>query len=310
MKQLRDIIVSMPAHPALPSNSNTNCREKDKTNQLTQLLLDEYPLTERDRVTALLLKVGGVAREIINSCGTSLTVINIIDLLTKTYGRDRSALMARAKQLTDEPVTVYLGRLKTTWGMLGMHWNTAESEPFFRESFVNGLLPSVGEKVKTLFPTSIETATSQAIQVENHNDLVKEQRKQNKANNIETIDKRSQDQVHAKLFDKVNALEHQLQDRGSNSGHRVGRDSRGHNNHDHNSKRFNQSRGRNHPYTGPPRPFNGTCFLCNLVGHRYTHCPRSSPAEIQHVHDNYQEVMRKHLEQKHLNSQGVATASQ
>ena len=145
----------------------------------TQLLLNKYELNEDDKITALLLVVKGVAREILQGLGPISDVKTIYAMLTKTYGRDRSTLMAQARQQTDESVTVYFGKLKATLSLIGILWNSSDTEPFFMESFINGLIPEIGERAKTLFLHNLDHAVSQAVKIEIANQLVREQRKNN-----------------------------------------------------------------------------------------------------------------------------------
>ena len=79
----------------------------------TQLLLSKYNMTEDDKITTLLLAVKGVAREILQGCDRTKDVKSIYEVLEKTYGRDRSTLMAQSRQLPEESVLMYLGKLKS-----------------------------------------------------------------------------------------------------------------------------------------------------------------------------------------------------
>ena len=108
-----------------------------------------YKLEENEKTRILLIKLDGVAREIIQE---NMSYETILETLYKAYGRDKSTVITNCKQLPDEPVNVFLGRLKTNFSLLGVDISNPLTEAFATEIFISNLMPAIGEKVKQLYP--------------------------------------------------------------------------------------------------------------------------------------------------------------
>ena len=131
--------------------------------------LQEYPnLTEDQKVKVILFKLDGYPREIVAS--KSLTTVDeIFQTLKATYGQNVSSLLASVTQLPDEPVKIYLSRLKTTLSMLGYNEDTDPNSPneVFQDFFTKGLLPQLRNRVQYLLPDNLNSAVSKAMYAEN-----------------------------------------------------------------------------------------------------------------------------------------------
>ena len=118
------------------------------------------------------------------------------------------SLMTNTKQLPEESARMFLGRLKTNFGYKG--YTVANSEEMIQEYFINGLLPSVHDKLESLYPIGLESALQLATKIEMKNSTVKDTRKQQKTT-IPTLNNLETDTNSIKsLLDKMNAMKSEL----------------------------------------------------------------------------------------------------
>lgn len=122
--------------------------------------------TEKQKLDAVIIKISGDAREMVNSSGEIRTVESLFVEMRRTYGRDKRAILANARQKADETVKMFSMRLRTTMQNLGWMENSDDENPVILEYFIAGLRPDMSDRVKGLFPINLNFAEKYAIQME------------------------------------------------------------------------------------------------------------------------------------------------
>ena len=123
--------------------------------------------TEKQKLDAIKVKIGGDAREMVNCVGVINTVDSLFVAMRHTYGRDKRAILANVKQRPDETVKMFSMRLKTAMQNLG--WVESENtsdNPISLDYFLAGLRTEISDKVKSLLPINFEFAEKYAMQLE------------------------------------------------------------------------------------------------------------------------------------------------
>ena len=138
-------------------------------------LLRESNMSTDQQKQLLLCKLEGNARKLVET-NNLFAPEDIFTLLIETYGEDRLTLMASTKQLPEESAKMFLGRLRTNFGSMGLDRSTKEE--LLQQYFVSGLLPAINDKLKILFPTSLQSALQMATRIEAYMAETKESRKQ------------------------------------------------------------------------------------------------------------------------------------
>ena len=82
---------------------------------------------------------------------------DILTTLASAYGEDEMDLVSNTKQRAEEPVKAYFVRLKTNLHLMGFE-ESNKSESVLLDYFLEGLLPSLAEQVKSLYPYNIDHA--------------------------------------------------------------------------------------------------------------------------------------------------------
>lgn len=144
-------------------------------------------LTEKQKLTAVLLKVEGYPRLILKGIRKNLkTVKDIFKALKQTYGQDELTMLTNIRQLPEEAVRVYYSRLKTNLGLLG-HVDTTKGQRIYLNYFLSGLLPKLRSQVGNLMPQRLEDALALANSFESKNISI--EAKRSKKVTDETSDK-------------------------------------------------------------------------------------------------------------------------
>ncbi len=128
--------------------------------------------TEKQKLAAVKIKIGGDARQVLANFGTVETVAKLISVMRETYGQDQRSLIADVKQKSNEPVRVFATRLRSILAILGWSSNDSQKPSLVSlEFFLNGLLPYLAADVKRMLPRTIELAINYAIQLESMSTL-------------------------------------------------------------------------------------------------------------------------------------------
>ena len=80
----------------------------------------------------------------------------IFQCLALTYGQDLRTVMHDTLQLAQEPVRIYVSRLRTNLSLIGIVEATAPL--VILDYFIKGLQTSIGHKVKALLPKTLSDA--------------------------------------------------------------------------------------------------------------------------------------------------------
>ena len=263
----------MPKFSGLP-NENYNAWAMNST-----MHLGEYPnLTEEQKVKVILFKLDGYPREIVANKNLT-TVSEIFQILNVTYGQNVSSLLASVRQLPDEPVKIYLSRLKTTLSMLGYKEETDPNSPneVYQDFFTKGLLPQLRSRVQYLLPDNLNSAVSKAMHAE-HELATKDGGKFKKnvdflttCQTSSTMDEPATDKT-SELLTTMQQLTQRITE--ALPVRRVETAPRNFNN-------ASSAWPRNNSSKPPYRPRN--CFGCQRPGHSYRVCRSISEQERQRI---------------------------
>ena len=117
-------------------------------------------LTDYQRLTAVLLKIEGYPRLILQGIRKNLkSVKDIFKALKQTYGQDELTMLANIRQLPDEAVRIYYSRLKTNLGLLGQN-DTTKGQRIYLNYFLTGLLPKLRSQVESLMTQRLNLRSS------------------------------------------------------------------------------------------------------------------------------------------------------
>ena len=153
--------------------------------------LDAYAndCSEGEKLSAIRVKIGGDAREVLASSGTISSVEDLLSTMHVTYGRDQRTTIADVKQKVDETVRMFANRLRMNLKLLGWVGVDDSNKPNIvsLEFFINGLLPSISSEVRKLCPRTLDIAVDYAIQIESQKASVSDSKNcKSKLNNVAT----------------------------------------------------------------------------------------------------------------------------
>jgi hypothetical protein len=308
-----------------------------------KMVIQDYgtKCTEAQKLAAVRTHIGGRAREIVYHCGAIDNVHELLLHMEKTYARDSREILADTKQHKDESVRVYATRLRTNLKLLG--WGSDDSKipsVVHLEFFMKGLLPEISNKIKDLFPESLEQATHLANAAENQSRETSDSSKKKKIEILNSLHatrsassnstEHSLKSLHEKL-NKINSIISNKNDdssqvssltsrQDSNSFNSGGHDrSRNRNNTRNNGCTSGQSNdNRYYPYTknnnqfqSERKPFNGVCFGCNSPDHSFYECKNISNDKFKEIQRNFPDYVQKYRDQREnrLNYRGPAATS-
>lgn len=278
--------------------------------------LDAYAkgVSEEEKLSAIKVKIGGDAREVLASSGTILTVESLISTMNDTYGRDQRTTIADVKQKPEETVRMFANRLRMNLKLLGWVGVDDPNKPNIvsLEFFINGLLPSISSDVRKLCPRNLDVAVDYAIQLESQKDNPKISK--SKINHLATdndslanLNRSIKDQIK----DQLSALTAELknafnQSTNSNSTNPTSC------NRSHTYSRNNSSyQDRRNNNGNTKRPFSGTCFGCKETGHSYLDCSKISGEKREDIRANFPAMVAEYRANRanSLNLKGVSTPS-
>ena len=262
--------------------------------------LDRFEFeSEATKVKALLCRIEGYARQAIEAMRPEIrTIKDVFESLKVTYGQDERNLLYNCNQKQDETVKIYYSRLLTNLKICAVNSRIQQLQ-----YFLQGLLPAVGVKVRSLLPTTLHMALDYAVQQEFEITTQQDQKKTRKPNeNINHIQDSNSFQESAvlnrfdsKILDKLNAisgqfgvkmneLEKNLSNlkKETNDNHAILTNSvkqLHHSQLESEKKPFNSSRN--------PVKYSGTCFICKKIGHKYFQCQTASANEKETVRNNF-----------------------
>ena len=123
-----------------------------------KMILEQYPqLTEKEKITIVLTKLGETARQIAEQSGR-ISVSDIILSLNRAYTRKHLALLGQTKQDIDENVQDFANRLQEN--LIEAKIN---SEEVVLNYFLNGLESNLKIQVTNAAPNTFEYAVDTAI---------------------------------------------------------------------------------------------------------------------------------------------------
>ena len=254
----------------------------------TRLLLTNVHLSETDKKTVVLLKIEGAARKIVENAGNLDSMEDIFATLASAYGEDEIDLLSNTKQRAEEPVKAYFVRLKTNLHLIGFK-ESKKSESVLLDYFLEGLLPSLADKVKGLYPYNMDHALKLATRLEAAQAHTREGRKIKR--NLETLNQVSNNSFE----DRLNLLASQVNKIAATKS-----------THSHQNKNNNNNqRGFNE--------YRGTCFACQKVGHNYIRCPTATAEKISDIRENFSKYLAEYRAGRNKNSSnsnGVSTRPQ
>ena len=277
--------------------------------------------TEEEKLSAIRVKIGGDAREVLASSGLITSVEGLLSTMHITYGRDQRTTIADVKQKAEETVRMFANRLRMSLKMLGWVADEDPNKPNIvsLEFFINGLLPSLSNDVRKLCPRSLDIAVDYAIQLESQkitsNDS--EKKPKPKLNNL-TSDPTGNDalsNVNRSIKDSIAALSVQIKDAlGRSTDSNLSNSDNNNNNNNFRHHPYNQNINgncrspRNNVARDPNRPYGGMCFGCKQVGHAYYNCNKISSEKKDEIRANFDaHVAEYRASRATLNSKGVST---
>ena len=308
----------------------------------SKLLLSKLTgVSSEDKKDLVLLRVQGNARQVLEpEISKFRSPDEIFQCLTLTYGRDLRTIMNNTTQSVQEPVRMYISRLRTNLSLIGI---VEVSAPLVvLDYFIKGLLPALGHKVKALLPHNLSDAVSFAVQTEMEFQSTKNHKLPSTLNALEECNTRTPE-IPKAILDKLNALQSQVkagynQKNVSFQGDKeIGNDNQVRrlesDIHDlklelsYLQKDVELRKEQEYKHimdlqvkpTGktmyPPKNNSGlTCFHCKEKGHRYFECKIASPFQIEHIKANFSSYLaafKKDLKSGNQseNSNGVASRS-
>ena len=212
--------------------------------------------SEQQKIDVVLAKIGGHAIQTLEYEGELNTIETIFKSLKRTYGQDQRAIISQVKQLPTETVKLYSVRLKNNLRDLGICVDHANPGVIALDYFVSGLLPDISKRVKSLFPETYLKAEGYAFQIE--------------CENVNSMSKRI-DSIN-NLVQKDGAMDLLNDVRSSTS---------------FNSNNINNE----HKLI---RPYFGTCFGCNTLGHTFWNCPSITNKKREEISTNFSTYLAKH----------------
>ena len=182
----------------------------------TRLLLSEKGsnLTERQKVTEVILKIEGPPRMILMNYPNLTTLDQVFHALRPTYGADELTMLNETKQLPEERVKVYYSRLKTNLQLLGIQ-DTTEGSRVSLNHFTSGLLPHLKSLVTNLKPQRLIDAVAIAHEFEIDRITTDQSRKRKAGETMySTLDEIGEGdlltemrRIQRSFFDKINNLQ-------------------------------------------------------------------------------------------------------
>lgn len=295
--------------------------------------IESYGLqcTEKEKLSAIRVKIGGDAREVLASSGIISSVEALLNTLHLTYGRDQRKTIADVKQKSDETVRIYANRLRMNLKMLGWVGIDDPDRPNIvsLEFFINGLLPSLSNEVRKLCPRTLDIAVDYAIQLESQKTDAIEACKNSKSKinhlTTDTSSTLSNDflaNFNRSIKDQLTALSNQLKDSFSQAIDTQSKNAQETNRHHpyNNSNNNCRSSGDSNTYhnknnnttqRNPSRPYRGTCFGCSEIGHTFTECKKITGEKKDEIRANYAKYLSEYRATKDnnaLNSKGTTQA--
>jgi hypothetical protein len=277
--------------------------------------------TEDEKLSAIRVKIGGDAREILASSGPITSVEGLLSSMHITYGRDQRTTIADVKQKAEETVRMFANRLRMSLKMLGWVADENPNKPNIvsLEFFINGLLPSLSTDVRKLCPRSLDIAVDYAIQLESQKITSNDSEKKSKPklNNL-TSDPTGNDalsNVNRSIKDSIAALSVQIKDAlGRSTDSNLSNSDNNNNNNNYRHHPYNQningnSRSpRNNVARDPNRPYTGMCFGCKQIGHTFYNCNKISSERKDEISANFNAHYAEYRASRAtLNSKGVST---
>ena len=257
----------------------------------TRLLLGNVHLSDKDKTTAVLLKIEGAARKIVENASSIITIEDILSALDATYGQDEMYFLADTKQKPDEPAKIFLARLKTNLNLLGFQ-DQKKTEQVLLDYFLTGLLPSLADRIKSICPYNLDHALKLAMRLESAQNSTRDARKLKR--NFENLNQVSTETSNTELRNQINMLANEV-------------------------KKFSESY-RNSPTSNKKNSYNqrgnneyrGTCFACQKVGHNYIRCPSASEDKKDEIKRNFNKYVSEYKAKRlhSSNSNGVSTNPQ
>ena len=198
---------------SLPKFSGEKSEDYDGWVLNCKLLLSNYGMPEAQKKLAL-LKIEGTAREIVEGSGELQTTDHVFAALNSVYGKGNTQGVLTNKQLPHEPAHAFLGRLKANLRSMGINMDSV-SDQVALDYFMNGLLPSLGDRVKNLYPHSLQIAVTMASRIETDINIIRDQRKTKKQveilNNMQKDQKTATQLIDFEAHERINALTSRLQ---------------------------------------------------------------------------------------------------
>ena len=305
-KGYADMLRSMPKFKGGPDENFNAWMLNTKSNFATC-----WKLSLSQKIEAILIKVEGYPRELLDNIGEIQSDEQCFEILKKTYGKDQRFLLANTKQMPDESVKVFASRLKTNLNLLGISSTDSDKSNFVHLGyFLKGLLPHLSSAVEGLVPRNLEDAEFIALQAEVKNTLHQSTDKKNKkvqfsvpTDKINNIDgesnpemitlleafKDNQKNSARSVSDKLSQLTKHIDDKLDSITNKSIANSNGKNG---NSPVNNSDR---QTYNNNPRRFNAiTCFGCNKVGHSFTQCRSTPISEINRIKANFPAILEEY----------------
>ena len=292
---------------SLPKFSGEKSEDYDGWVLNCKLLLSNYSMPEAQKKLALLMKIEGTAREIVEGSGELQTTDQVFAALNSVYGKGNTQGVLTNKQLPHEPAHAFLGRLKANLRSMGINMDSV-SDQVALDYFMNGLLPSLGDRVKNLYPHSLSIAVTMASRIETDINIIRDQRKNKKQvellNNMQTDKKNSPQLRDVEAHERINALTTRLHALSEQKTYPP--------------RNFDNQRIKsNRTVTFANRPYRGTCFGCQETGHRYLDCPTSTTTTKDEIRRNFSAYLNEYRQKQdnssnsdRLNSKGVPTNPQ
>ena len=164
--------------------------------------------SEDEKLSAVRVKIGGDAREVLASSGTISSVEALINAMHVTYGRDQRTTIAEIKQKSEETVRMFSNRLRMNLKLLGWVGFEDPLKPNIvsLEFFINGLLPSISDSVRRLCPRNLDIAGDYAIQLESQ----KSSRETNEKNSKFNLNNLSSNQNGDDLASSTRSIKDQI----------------------------------------------------------------------------------------------------
>ena len=266
----------------------------------TRLYMDTQcrKMTEAQKVTAILLKIEGNPRMILQGCSNLSSIDAVFDALRPTYGQDELTMLAQIKQLKGEAVKVFYSRLKTNLQLLG-YTDSTKGNRVYLNYFVDGLSSSIRSVLKNLRPQRLQDALALANQIESEQ-LVEDAKKAKKSceslfqhghdsdddrhqvysDSLTTLQTNAVDKLSKVMGNRLTVIEDKL-DRFKNhdSASPAKQRSRDYESSARRSSTRNYDTRQDRSTEYPPIK----CFGCKEEGHRYRNCGKLRSGQREQI---------------------------